>query len=367
MEPPRAHAPPPIADALIRVPRHAFIPAAAWVEPAAGDGYWIDRDRDPDRWWRAVCTDTVIYTQLDDGATELTPHNAARAFAPTCSASSPLLIAAFLRHLAPAPGDRILEVGTGTGWTAALLADLTGDPGRVTTVEIDPALAATAAAALRAAGPPPRLVVGDGTHGVPEHAPFDRLHITAGVREIPYAWIKQTRPGGVIVLPYAPVMRLLRLVVAGDGTALGTFHEDCAFMLLRSQRPPAPPAATAPGPDRVRALERDPAPLLDPPPGLQLLFDVLIGDLPWEDRTGALVLDAAGSRATVREGRVIQRGPRDLWDEAERVHAVWTDRGAPGPDRMGLRLTRERQYVWLDDPAFAVADILTTRGETEHG
>lgn len=358
----------PLADALIRVPRHAFIPTAAWARPATGDGYWIDRERDPDQWWTAVCSDTVVFTQLDDGATELTPHNAARTFAPTCSASSPLLITAFLRHLAPAPGDRVLEVGTGTGWTAALLADLTGDPGRVTTVEIDATLAAVAERNLRAAGAVPRLVVGDGTAGAPEHGPFDRLHITAGVREIPYGWIEQTRPGGVIVLPYAPVMRLLRLVVGADGEALGTFHEDCAFMPLRSQRGTGPGApAGDPGPPRTRALDRDPAPLLDPAPGLQLLFDVLLGDLPWEGRDGELVLAGGASRATVRAGEVTQSGPRDLWDEAEHVHAAWTDRGCPGPDRMGLRLTRERQYVWLDDPAFPATDILTARGDTHHG
>lgn len=194
-----------LADAVIRVPRHAFIPDEAWASASAsGAGHWIDRNREPDAWWRAVYSDTVIYTQLDDGRTPLTPENAARTFAPTCSASSPLLIAAFLRHLGPQPGDRVLEVGTGTGWTAGLLSYLTGDPNRVTSVEIDSSLSATAQASLRSVGLSPRLVAADGEVGAPDVAPFDRLHVTCGVRAIPYAWIEQTRPGGSSCCPTRP-------------------------------------------------------------------------------------------------------------------------------------------------------------------
>ncbi|MDT3399001.1 protein-L-isoaspartate(D-aspartate) O-methyltransferase [Streptomyces sp. B1866] len=352
MEPHAPH----LADALVRVPRHHFIPARAWARPASGRGRWIDRQADPTAWWEAVCSDTVVYTQLDDGRTELTEANASRTFAPTCSATSPLLVTAFLRHLAPRAGDRVLEVGTGTGWTAGLLAYLTGDPERVTTVEIDGGLAATAEANLRAAGVAPRVVTGDGQAGDTAAAPFDRTHVTCGVRDIPYAWVEQTRPGGVVVLPYQPTMRLLRLTVRDDGTAVGRLHDPCSFTPLRSQRPPR--AARVPTPPRVRTLAGDTAHLLDPRPGLQILLDVVVGDVPWTTDEGTTLLSAGGSHAEVRGDQVTQSGPRDLWDEAERVCEEWLKRGSPGLDRLGVTVTPNAQYVWLDDPGVPVAQAL---------
>jgi protein-L-isoaspartate O-methyltransferase len=351
-----------LTDALIRVPRHAFIPEEAWASASAsGAGQWIDRHRDPDAWWRAVCFDTVIYTQLDDGNTPLTPENAARTFAPTCSASSPILIAAFLRHLGPRPGDSVLEVGTGTGWTAGLLSCLTGDAELVTSIEIDASLSATAQASLRTVGLAPRLVVADGEAGAPDAAPFDRVHVTCGVRAIPYTWVEQTRAGGIIVLPHAPTMRLLRLTVHDDGTATGGFHDVCSFMLLRAQRLPVNRIADTP--DRVRELEHDPGPLFSPEPGLQVLLNDLVGATPFH-RDGAGRIFSGTSQAVVEEGRVTQTGERDLWDEAEAVHHGWEERGRPGLDRMGLTITPERQFVWLDNPATSAAqEFSTMKGE----
>jgi protein-L-isoaspartate(D-aspartate) O-methyltransferase len=342
-----------LADAVIRVPRHAFIPDQAWTSgSSSGAGHWIDRHREPEAWWQAVYADTVIYTQLDDGNTPLTPENAAKTFAPTCSASSPILIAAFLRHLAVQSGDSVLEIGTGTGWTAGLLSYLAGDEGLVTSIDIDSELSATAEANLRSVGLVPHLVVADGEVGAPDLAPFDRVHVTCGVQAIPYEWIEQTAPGGVIVLPYQPTARLLRLTVHDDGTAIGGFHDVCSFMLLRAQRRPVSRIAdTTP---RVRDLERDPEQLLNPDPGLQVLLNDLVGATPFRADTQGLLFSGE-SRATVEDGQVTQIGPRDLWDEAEAVHRVWEQRGRPGLDRMGLTVTPERQYVWLDNPTVPAA------------
>ncbi|WP_170214927.1 methyltransferase domain-containing protein [Streptomyces otsuchiensis] len=344
---------PCLAQALIEVPRHAFVPPRAWAAAsAAGPARWIDREKDADGWWRAVSSSAAIYTQLDDGRTELTEGNAALTRAPTSSSTSPPLVVAFLRRLDPRPGDHVLEIGTGTGWTAGLLSVLVGGSGRVTTVEIDPALAREAASSLATAGHAPGIVVGDGAHGVPAEAPFDRVHVTCGVSELPYAWVEQCRPGGVIVVPHAGTGRLLRLTAHGDGTASGHFHEPCSFMLLRDQRRPVERIARTP--ERVRAPSGDPDALAHAPPGLQVLLSEAVGDIPFP--AGESVLLTVGtSHAVVTDGRVTQTGPRDLWDEAEAVHRWWQRLGRPGAERIGYTVTRDDQYVWLDDPTRPVS------------
>jgi protein-L-isoaspartate(D-aspartate) O-methyltransferase len=350
-----------LADALVQVPRHAFIPDQAWATASASRGaHWIDRHDEPQAWWEAVYSDAVIYTQLDDGSTALTAENAAKTFSPTSSASSPLLINAFLRQLDPLPGDRVLEIGTGTGWTTGLLSYLTGGDEHVTSVEIDAALSAVAERNLDQIGMSPRLVIDDGEKGTPSHAPFDRIHVTCGVREIPYAWIEQTRPGGIIVLPYEPVARLLRLTVHEDGTAIGPFRDQCSFMLLRSQRPPAP-TGTEKNP-RSRNLDTDPGALLNPTPGLATLLRALVGGVPFESHNKGFLV-CGDSHAVVENGSVIQRGPRSVWDEAEEIYRGWKDEGRPGLDRIGATVTREQQYVWIDNPRVPLREQFTaTKG-----
>ena len=362
------------------VPRHHFIPARAWARPTEGvQGYWIDRERDPDRWWQAVCSDTVIVTQIDEGRTELTEENVRKTTYYTCSSTGPSLVFSLLDLLDVHRGDRVLEIGTGTGWTAGLLSHLAGDA-QVTTVEIDPALAAAAGEALARAGRAPHVLVGDGAEGVPERAPFDRVHVTCGVSTIPYAWIAQTRPGGLIVLPWAGNHRMLRLTVGEDGTAVGDFHGECTFMPLRSPHQAAgtPQPAGPVGEEREREVGTDVRGILTLSPGWWVCLAAFLGTVPAvldRGNEGILaVLSAGDSHARVRldaEGtaRVWQRGPRNLWDETEEAHRRWTEWGRPDIGRFGMRVTPRGQYVWLDDPARPLEDRAGARrnGETTGG
>jgi protein-L-isoaspartate(D-aspartate) O-methyltransferase len=99
-------------------------------------------------------------------------------------------------------GQRVLEAGSGTGYNAALLAELVGPQGHVTTVEYDAEVARRTAQALASVDYSHVDVrCGYGRDGVPERAPFDRIVITAGAFDVSEAWLDQLAPGGPLVIP----------------------------------------------------------------------------------------------------------------------------------------------------------------------
>jgi protein-L-isoaspartate(D-aspartate) O-methyltransferase len=121
---------------------------------------------------------------------------------PASCASVPTVVAMMLGQLDVRPGDRILEIGAGTGYNAALLAELAGPAGRVTTIDIDPDVTAHARTALDATGyHRVNVITGDGALGVPDHASYDRIIVTVGPWDLPSAWHDQLAPGGRLVVP----------------------------------------------------------------------------------------------------------------------------------------------------------------------
>ncbi|GAB3214142.1 hypothetical protein GCM10027294_52000 [Marinactinospora endophytica] len=119
----------------------------------------------------------------------------------TClsSVSTPGIVAMMLEQLHVRPGQRILEIGAGTGYNAALLTHLGAE---VTTIDIDPdAVAHTRKALERAGIRGVHLVEGDGENGVPRRVPYDRIIVTAGAWDIPPAWFDQLVEGGLLVVP----------------------------------------------------------------------------------------------------------------------------------------------------------------------
>jgi protein-L-isoaspartate(D-aspartate) O-methyltransferase len=117
-------------------------------------------------------------------------------------AARPGLVAWMLEQLALEPGQQLLEIGTGTGYTAALLAQIVGDTGTVVTVELDETVATAACAHLNRAGyERVRVVTRDGADGYPGSAPYDRIILSAAVQDILPAWRAQLKPGGRLVLP----------------------------------------------------------------------------------------------------------------------------------------------------------------------
>lgn len=192
----------PLIEALRAVPRHVFVPG---VELA-----------------KAYEDEAIATKWADDGQ-------------PISSSSQPAVMAAMLAQLGVEPGQRVLEIGAGTGYNAALMAHLVGESGAVTTLDIDEDLVDGARRHLSAAGiEGVRVVCADGANGWSEACPYDRIILTVGAWDLSPAWVDQLADGGRLVLPLS--VRGVQLSVAfvrvGDGlTSVSIIG--CGFMPLR--------------------------------------------------------------------------------------------------------------------------------------
>lgn len=147
--------------------------------------------------------------------------------------SAPHMVATMTDLLAPDPGDRVLEIGTGCGYHAAVTSEVI-DPGTVYSVEVEPELARTARDRLDRLGYDVRVRVGDGFAGWPEHAPYDGAYLTCAPESVPDAVVEQVRPGGRIVAPVGRGrQRLVRLTRRADGGVDRETHGAVRFVPMR--------------------------------------------------------------------------------------------------------------------------------------
>lgn len=343
-------------DRAVRaVPRHLFLPARIWLRDGEGGYRPCDRATAPDDWLSAAYSDAPLVTQFTDGV-------------PTSSASMPSVV---LRMLAlagldrDATGRRVLELGAGTGFNAALLCHLRGDQA-VTTVESDPALAAEAERNLKAVGHAPEVVRADAGAGWSAGAPYERMIATFSVDRIPPAWLEQTEPGGLVVTPWNSAwcgFGTLVLRTAPDGGGEGRFHGFASFMPMRE---PAVTSTAEPGGPPEETTSSALSPWAVAGGDLNAEFHVGLAvsgarfewDVSGEDaHTRLRVADDAGpSWATVDyDGHhadrfaVTQSGPRRLWDEIAAAHARWEVLGRPDVDRYGLTVDATgAQAAWAE-------------------
>ncbi|EST27634.1 ATP-grasp peptide maturase system methyltransferase [Streptomyces roseochromogenus] len=341
--------------ALSAVPRELFLGEAVFRPSTAG---WEPVHREQlgdDEWLSLVYQDTTWVTQIDGiAATDAPGPLTGR---PTSSSTLPSLIVRMLDLAGIREGDKVLEIGTGSGYSTTILCHRLGDKA-VYSIEYDPHLAALAADRIHAAGHHPILITGDGLAGYKGGAEYDHIVATCAVRHIPPAWLYQIRDGGTITTTIGGWMLasgLIRLTMNEDGTATGRFADDqIGYMLARPhERPPRPTFHQHPG--HTRATRVDPA-LLDDWTGHFLAQLAAPSAELMATGDGVILVDVAtGSQAWTEPAAdgwtVHQHGPLNLWDQVEDALTTWRSAGSPSQSDFGMTVeTDNTQRVWIGTP-----------------
>ncbi|MFB6945376.1 methyltransferase, FxLD system [Streptomyces sp. NPDC060286] len=232
---------PAVETTLRTVPRHVFVP-----DVSLEDAY----------------ANAPVHIKYDTDGTSI-----------SC-ASQPGVVALMLDQLDAQPGQRILELGAGTGYNAGLLAHLVGERGHVTTLDVDEDLVEGARAHLTAAGiSNVDTVTRDGALGYAEGAPYDRIIATVGAHGVPHAWLQQLAPGGRLLVPQRLKGTVSRSIAyeQRDGRWVSLGSEMNTFMPLRR--------GIADDDRRVIPLSADGTVRLQAPAGQNIDADALAGVL----------------------------------------------------------------------------------------
>lgn len=199
---------PALQAAFTSVPRHLFL-----------------RDTTPD----LVYSDTSVPVRFDSSGEVI------------CSATMPSMVAYMLEQLDLFEGANVLQVGTGTGYVAALLRHLVGETGTVTSLEIDRGIVNLAEDnLLHATIPNIKVVHVDGAEGYAPRAAYDRILASAGIWDIPLAWLRQLKPHGRIVAPVSidGLQVTASFTMQPDGTLLCDHAMPSAFVYMRGSAAP---------------------------------------------------------------------------------------------------------------------------------
>ncbi len=316
-------------EAFAAIPRHVFVArffqqdsTGAWQSLMWGDPGYLE----------SVYSDEALTTQLDD-------HGV-----PTSSSSQPSVMLRMLEALDAEEGHQVLELGTGTGYNAALLSHRVGDKA-VTSVDVDYGLVKAAGVHLGAVGLRPFVACTDGAQGWPDRAPYDRVIATVGLHSIPGPVLDQAAPGAVIVVPLG--YGIVRVTVTDAGSASGRFLPTPAYFMARRSNGAAPRFDEA-AQQQPTDTSVPPADLLDRlkfPASLALPGYVTCS---WKDTDGNLesvgLWTPDGATATAHvSGAVRQCGPQRLWDTVEDLAKSFT--GTPDLEDFHLTITPTGQVV----------------------
>ncbi len=219
-----------VLQAFGSVPRHLFVDHYYLYEGEKSK-HWIryEQEESP-AWYERVYSNEALITHVEEHGHTLS------------SSSEPGIMAIMLDALEIEAGMRVLEIGTGTGYNAALLASLVGDPHLVTTVDIDAqAIDRARYAIAQAIGEGMAVEQADGRNGYSANAPYDRIIVTASTLTVPWAWKEQLAPGGILLCILQPrLAKLGGLLKAqeADRRLQGRVLQQALFMGLRDSTSP---------------------------------------------------------------------------------------------------------------------------------
>ncbi|WP_328333007.1 methyltransferase domain-containing protein [Kribbella sp. NBC_00382] len=317
-------------EAFRAVPRHLFVPRFYRSDQ---NGNTIVDSASRDEWLSAVYSDIHLVTTEDVRS----------------SSTAPSLMASMLEALELTGDERVLEIGTGTGYNAALLSERLGAD-HVVSVDIDPDLIAQARERLEVAGYSPLVAAADGVNGYPDAGPYGAVIATCRLDYVPSAWLQQVRSGGVIVTPMGAGVAVLRKAAAGDEAAGHFLPNSAYFMPLRHQPEPsaigeliqiALNGAGASRPHRFdTSIYRDNE--------ARFWLDLTNPDVRAMTVDGvSVVFSSEGSWARLAEDMVVQGGPSSVWDDVEAAHDDWLAAGRPSREQYRMRITDAGQGVFL--------------------
>lgn len=341
-------------DAVAAVPRHVFVPAAVEQDPRSFDWKPVDVSS-PEGMDRVYSPETLVTAVADDGTA-------------ISSSTKPDLIVHMLETLDVRDGHRVLAVGTGTGYTTALLTHRLGER-NVYSVDIEETFVEAARQRLATLGFRPTLATVDGAEGLPKHAPYDRIIATCSVPSVPWAWAEQLAPGGKALVHIQPVINAGNLVLLHcypdrlegrftpwQGSFMPMRHhsdEDHAAHRPRSQQAQTRMTVAPPNPWWDNAVVWLLAQFHGLPAGVLVGMEL---DPDTHQPTAGTLMAPDGSWATIsldspdgRSWEVTESGPTPLWRSVEQAHQLYERAGRPGWERLGVTATARRQWVWLDD------------------
>ncbi|QVQ54441.1 methyltransferase domain-containing protein [Spiractinospora alimapuensis] len=352
------------------IPRHTFVPCVFVPTDASGSFRPLDGRVPANRyeWLRLVYSDDIAITQLDgdDEAWRIATRNGTvRAVTMTCTSSQPRLMARMLSELDVDDTSRVLEIGTGTGYNAALLSARLGSD-QVSTIDVDPVLVSRAGERLRGLGLSPHIAIGDGAKGIPERAMFDRIVTTAAFPRIPPAWIHQSVEAGVILANHARLLggvaALVRLVVRGN-IAEGRFRTlSAGFMPTRTDDSASAlklfRALTDSEVLAARTEQRSPTIYQAVKDEgfrffLGLRSNILDIGLSYPDGEPdeQWLLTPDGGWAYITPAGQARQSPHSVLDTVQTLWNEWQGLGAPHRDDFGLTVATDGHHrVWLGNP-----------------
>ncbi|MBV9022070.1 MAG: hypothetical protein JO125_04610 [Chloroflexi bacterium] len=355
-----------VRQAFLQVPRHIFISSffegkQLHVAPHPCD------EQAWHTWLRKIYTDEALTTKQDILGL------------PTSSSSQPSVMAVMLESLNVQPENYVLEVGTGTGYNAALLGHLVAHPSQITTMDIDPELICLARPCIEhTIGEGEMVLTGNGLLGYTPNAPYDRLIATGSTLPIPIAWMQQLQTGGKLVLDMRGRLSggLLLLEKPGHERAIGRFLPEWHHIHFMSLRAAATDEVSPCLPKNYQQLPLQEHVSLTPHDAaydcashfssyeqfrgqdnavnLWLQWALPEVFIKWKGRPEASYAVVTDARTVVTIARreqgieVIARGERPLWSNTLQAYQDWCSAGKPGWEAYTLLIDQHNQHIHMN-------------------